>query len=274
MTAATADDATPAGRRRGARLLDSSVSGVSPWIVFSLVAGPGRYVPAAVLALALALALVTARRLARSGASFLEPAAVVLFTVAAVAGPTVPAGGYRWLETHAAEGAGLLLVLFAGASIAVRRPFTLPYARRGTDPGYWHAPEFLRTNRVITGFWALAFLTAAVAGAIGDLVLRNPVNLWTAWLVQVVAFVTAARFTEWYPRLVRARLGSGEPEPPVRGLLAPFVGLLIPIGVLTLVLDAAASWFGVGLMVSGVILARALIRAEAAPTERGRRRLR
>ena len=44
----------------------------------------------------------------------------------------------------------------------------------------------------------------------------------------------------------------------MRNLLIPLAGLIIPVGVVSLIFDAAASWFSVGLILIGVILARAI----------------
>jgi hypothetical protein len=48
--------------------------------------------------------------------------------------------------------AGLLLIVLA--SPAMRRPFTLQYAHEQVAPELWDAPEFVRTNTVITTVWA------------------------------------------------------------------------------------------------------------------------
>ncbi len=57
--------------------------------------------------------------------------------------------------------AGLLLIVLV--SMAVGRPFTLQYAREQVPPEFWDRPEFIRTNYVITGAWALAFAVMVVA---------------------------------------------------------------------------------------------------------------
>ncbi|ORT61863.1 hypothetical protein [Streptomyces sp. CB03238] len=229
----------------GARLMNSSITGMSPWIIFSLLVGPGRYELAAALALAVAVVLVVVRH----RPVFLEVAGLVFFAVLTVIGMIAFTDTLRWLETYTNELSNLTIAALAAASVAARAPLTTPYARKKVPHEFWHTPEFLRANVVVTHAWGLAFLAAALAGGVGDLVLHNPDNLWTAWLIQVSALITAMRFTEWYPAV---------PRPPVRSLLMPFVGLLIPMGVLVLLLDAAPRWFAVGLMVVGVVLARAL----------------
>lgn len=241
----------------GARLMNSSITGMSPWILFSLLVGPSRYELAAALALAVAVVLV----LVRQRPVFLEVAGLVFFGVLTVIGMIAPTDTLHWLDTYANEVSNFTIAALAGLAVAARAPLTTPYARKKVPREFWHTPDFLRANALITYVWGLAFLAAALAGLIGDLVLRNPDNLWTAWLIQASALVTAMRFTEWYPAV---------PRPPVRSLLMPFVGLLIPMGVLVLVFDAAPRWFAVTLMVVGVVLARALRTEVAVAKEEGR----
>jgi hypothetical protein len=254
----TASDTAPGGRLAG--LLDSPITGMSPWIVFSVLAGPGRFEAALGLALLVAVALVTMRTMCRRGSALKIPEVlgVAFFVALAALGAVASPGTHDWLETYADENSNLTLVLTALGSMAVKAPFTAQYAREGVGREGRHPNDFLRAHYVITGVWGLAFVVAAFAGALGDLVLRNPGNLWTGWIIQITAFVAAWSFTEWYPRLVRSRTLVGEPPPPVRSLLIPLVGLLIGTGIVVLLLDAGASWFGVGLIVAGIVLARAI----------------
>lgn len=269
------ENRAPGGRLAAA--LESPIVGMSPWIIFSVVVGPGRFELAVALALAVSVALFVTARLLYRGISIkiLEVADILFFALLAGAGAAASPGTLRWLETYAGEMSNLALVVIAFGSMAVRVPFTMQYARERVGPEYWKSPEFLQANQVITGIWGAAFLVAAIAGGFGDLVLHNPNNIWTAWIIQIAAIVTALSFTEWYPQVVRSRNRAGEPPPPVRNLLIPLAGLIIPVGVVSLIFDAAASWFGVALILIGVILARAINKdAEMARPSSGQRRRR
>ncbi|MER5323725.1 hypothetical protein [Streptosporangium roseum] len=197
-------------------VLDDPVVGMAPWIIFSVLVGPGRFELSVVLALAVSVLLIVANRVVRRGASLklLEVADVVFFAALAAVGLAASADTRRWLETYAGEVSNIALVLIAFGSMALRTPFTLQYAREQVDRAHWHSPDFLRTNYVVTGVWGLAFLVAAVAGGYGDLVLRDPDNLWTGWIIQIAAIIAAVRFTAWYPGVVRARVrrerGTGQ----------------------------------------------------------------
>jgi hypothetical protein len=95
--------------------------------------------------------------------------------------------------------AGLLLVVLV--SIAIRRPFTLRYARERVDRKYWNHPEFIRTNYVITAAWALAFVVLVLA----DLVLLYKPDVPPRFgvIATILALTGAIKFTGWYPERVR-----------------------------------------------------------------------
>ncbi|MFF5449171.1 hypothetical protein [Streptomyces sp. NPDC012888] len=244
-----------------AGFLENPVVGMAPWIIFSLLVGPGRFEFAVGLALLSAVVLVVVGRVVHRGSSWklLEIADVVFFSVMAVIGAMAGEGTLRWLETYAGEVSNIALTVIAFGSIAVGVPFTIQYAREQVDPAYWDTPAFLRTNRIITAAWGLAFLVAAVAGAFGDLVLRNPDNLWTGWIIQIFAIVAALKFTVWYPEVARARArreaGAPGPDPPGAGeFVLVLAGLLIPVGIAVLVFDDEVWWLGVVLIAVGTLL--------------------
>jgi hypothetical protein len=243
------------------RLLDSPLVGLSPWIVYTLVSGPGRLELSCVLALGTALVFVVLGRLRGGSLKLLELSDVVFFGALAVVVAVASPGTYRWLETWSGEVANIALVLIAVGSMLARVPFTLQYARETVDRSLWDNPAFLRTNYVITGAWALAFLVEAASGAYGDAVLHDSNNLWTGWIIQTAALVVAAQFTVWYPQRVRARApGSTEEPPPVAQFLVSLTGWLTVIGILVLVFDGGPTWLGVGLIVAGSALTHQLAR--------------
>jgi hypothetical protein len=101
--------------------------------------------------------------------------------------------------------AGLLAIVLV--SIAVRRPFTLQYAREQVAPEFWDSAVFVRTNYVITGPWALAFAVLVAADLM--LVYLPGVPGSVPIIATVLALVGAIRFTGWYPRHVRVGAGAG-----------------------------------------------------------------
>ncbi|MFG2293434.1 hypothetical protein [Streptomyces sp. NPDC048603] len=248
-----------------AGFLENPVVGMAPWIIFSLLVGPGRFELAVGLALLSAVALVVTGRIVNRGSSWkiLEIADVVFFAVLAVIGALASDGTLRWLETYAGELSNIALTLIAFGSIAVGVPFTIQYAKEQVDPALWDTPAFLRTNRIITAAWGLAFLVAALAGAYGDLVLHNPDNLWTGWVIQILAIVAAVRFTVWYPDVARAR-ARGERPPHTAGFLAVLAGLLVPVGIIVLIFEDGLWWLGLVLILGGGYLAKVLTNTASA----------
>ncbi|WP_351223554.1 hypothetical protein [Streptomyces sp. NPDC002133] len=256
--------ADSAGGRWLAGALENPVVGMAPWIIFSVVSGTGRFWLAVGLALAVSVVVVVAGRIVHPGGSFkiLEAADVAVFALLAIVGALADEATLRWLETYADEVANIALVVIAFGSMAVRMPFTLQYARERVDRAHWDTPVFKRTNYVITGVWGLAFLTAAFAGAYGDLVLHDPDNVWTEWIIQILAIAAAVSFTEWYPDYVRAK-ARGQDGPPVRGLLISLAGLLIPLGIAVLIFEDDETWLGIALIVVGMLAAKATPKADS-----------
>ena len=96
--------------------------------------------------------------------------------------------------------AGLLLIVLA--SMALRRPFTLQYAREQVAPELWDSLAFVRTNYVITAAWGLAFAVMVVAELALLTVPSMPPRLGIAAII--LALVGAVKFTDWYPDRVKA----------------------------------------------------------------------
>ena len=133
----------------------------------------------------------------------LEIGTVVLFTVVAL---LVQTGQGQWsvMGVRLRVDAGLLLI--ALASIALRRPFTLQYAREQTPQEIWNHPVFIRINYMITFVWTSAFLVMVAADAL--MLYRPDVPTYVGIVATVVALVGAVRFTAWYPQRMRTRFAS------------------------------------------------------------------
>ena len=94
---------------------------------------------------------------------------------------------------------GLLVIVLV--SMAVRRPFTLQYAREQVAPEFWDSAEFLRTNYVITAVWAVAFAVMVIAELALLYVPDLPPRIGI--IAIILALVGAVKFTGWYPERVR-----------------------------------------------------------------------
>ena len=137
---------------------------------------------------------------ARRGVKLLEAGTFALFAGLAL---------YTWLSgtewsvigVRLCVDAGLLLVVLA--SMAAGQPFTLQYARDQVAPEFWDRPEFIRTNYVITGVWALAFAVIVLAELALLYVPGLPQS--AGIIVIVLALVAAVKFTGWYPERQKRR---------------------------------------------------------------------
>lgn len=110
-------------------------------------------------------------------------------------------GGPTWsvIGVRLCVDAGLLVIVLA--TMALRRPFTLQYAREHVAPELQASPAFVRTNYVITAAWAAAF--AVMVAAECALLFVPEVPHRVGVVVIVLALVGAVKFTGWYPDRVR-----------------------------------------------------------------------
>lgn len=118
-------------------------------------------------------------------------------------------GGYVTLADSSLGSSEVKLTVDAGmlvislGSLAIRRPFTLQYAREATDiaPALW--PDFVRANYVITCVWTLAFMLMVMANVL--LIYIPGLPLWSGIAFAFTARNSALYFTRWYPDHLRAK---------------------------------------------------------------------
>jgi hypothetical protein len=121
-------------------------------------------------------------------------------------------GSYLALVDSSLSGSAVKLTVDAGvlaislASLAIRQPFTLQYAREAVDPETAKLPGFLRANYVITWAWSAAFLLMAVANVLMIYVPGLP--LWSGLAIAFAARNTAVYFTKWYPEYQRNKFAA------------------------------------------------------------------
>lgn len=167
----------------------------APFIAFAIVdrlVGPTEgLIAGALVSLAL---LVRDWMSADRSPKILEIGTTILFgglaLYAVLGGPTWSIVGVRLRVDF-----GLLLIVLI--SLAVRKPFTLQYAREQVPQDQWISPEFLRTNDVITAVWAIAFLALVIADLIFIYMPDWPPRVGI--FITVAALVGAVKFTGWYP---------------------------------------------------------------------------
>jgi hypothetical protein len=89
------------------------------------------------------------------------------------------------------------------ASLLIRRPFTLQYAREMVDAQTVALPGFLRVNYILSGAWTLAFLLMVMANVL--LIYLPGLPLWSGIVIAFAARNTALYFTKWYPQYRRGK---------------------------------------------------------------------
>jgi len=243
------------------RVMENPLVGLAPWIVYSIVEGPNRLELSAAIALGIAAVVLCVNWIRGQSPKMLEWADVAYFAALAIVVAFAGADLRTWLEKYGGEVANIVLMVIVVGSIVIRRPFTLPYAKESTPEDVWVTPEFIRVNYLISWVWAAAFTIEAASGLFGDVVLDQPNNFWTSWVIETFPMIVAAQFTIWYPdRLEKLRNGA---EPPsVRAFLATLTPWLTVLGILVLSIGGVGpEWFGIALIVGGVVATRALARS-------------
>jgi hypothetical protein len=252
------------------RVLNNPIMGFAPWIIFSVIEGPGRFAAAAGAASGAALLILLVGIAVGIRAKLLDLAAIGFFALLLALALAVGQDAHAWLERWSGEISNVMIVLVALGSVVARRPFTLQYAREMTDRDYWDSPLFLHINYVLTWAWIGSFFLTAAAGWYGDGPLHEPDNIWTNWIVSIAVLIFAIRFTEWYPTRAKsaalreagmaddADLGSIT----LAALFLPLAAYLVPIGVVFLVFNSAPWWIGVSLIVIGGAVSQHLKQAE------------
>ncbi len=100
--------------------------------------------------------------------------------------------------------AGVLAI--ALTSIAIRRPFTLQYAREVVDAETLALPGFLTANYIMTWAWTACFLLMMIGNIL--MIYLPSLPLWAGIAIAFAARSTAVYFTKWYPEYRRAKFGT------------------------------------------------------------------
>lgn len=174
---------------------------LSPFIVYAVLAGTVPLTAALVAAAGVAAILVARERIVlRRRPKILEIGTVVLFVGLALYGGATHA---RWSvpEVRLAVDGGLLAI--ALASMALRQPFTLQYARERVPEEVQRSPRFVAVNWHITLVWTLAFALMVLSDYL--MATRPQVSMYAGLAVSIAALVGAIAFTGWYPAWLRRR---------------------------------------------------------------------
>ena len=173
--------------------------GFLPFLAFAVLSLWQGAIVALIAGAAVSAGLIVRNRIKGGSLKILEAGTFLLFLALAIYAAT--AG--RQLSIIAVRlcvDIGLLAIVVA--SMALRRPFTLQYAKEQVAPEYWTSQRFLKTNYVITGGWAVAFLVMVIAEAAMLAAPDLPRSLGS--IVIVAALLGAAWFTKQRSEAARA----------------------------------------------------------------------
>ncbi|MFC0403361.1 hypothetical protein [Paraburkholderia rhizosphaerae] len=172
----------------------------APFIAFAVVEHLAGVQPGLAVGTLLAIALLV-RDLVTPGRriKLLEVGTALLFGALAVYAFT---NDVQWsiAAVRLRVDAGLMLIVLA--SIALRQPFTLQYAREAVDREHWESPQFVRVNHVISTVWAVVFGVLVLADIVMAYVPALPHS--TGVIATIAALYAAVKFTSWYPEQAAA----------------------------------------------------------------------
>lgn len=174
-----------------------------PWIVFAALAAVS-WPAAAVAGFVLSIGVI--RRRQASGAEWqdmiLETGSLLFFLLVAVVAFAAP---HSSLRPYSGAGSQAWLALVSWFSLAIRKPFTMGFAKLSTPKEIWGEPRFLTVNTTITTFWATSFSVFSVLIAATYAATHNA---GAAGIVQLIGLAVPGVFTVRYAARVRARAAA------------------------------------------------------------------
>ncbi len=170
----------------------------APWLFFLIIAQHSMFrLKVGIIGAAVLTVVMCVARLHRGVIMWVG---ILFFTYAIVA---VVFLNNMWAVRYMGALANGALAVGTWAGMAMKRPFTLEYAREHTDPSLWKNPVFLRTNYFMTTIWGVVFTVNA------SLALQRSIQPtmpgWVYEAITYVLLVSAMFFSTWYPEHLRRR---------------------------------------------------------------------
>ncbi len=167
-----------------------------PWIVFWVLSGHNNYQIAA-LAATVVVVLLNVRDIKHRSIKILDLGTLIFFII--LTGISFLSIAV-WVDHYSAPLSGVAMFIIAATSLAIRKPFTIQYAYEQVNPKFWNTSKFYITNRTITAVWCIAF---AINALLSYLYVGDPHML--EWVINILVFVSAIKFTAWYPNFVKVK---------------------------------------------------------------------
>ncbi len=170
----------------------------APWICFLIIARDSMFrLKLGIIVAALMSVVMAVARLHRGVIMWVG----ILFFLYAIA--AVVFLNDMWAVRHMGILANGALAAGVWAGIALKRPFTLEYAREHSDPSLWENPVFLNTNYILTTMWAVVFtINASLAWQRSN---RPAMPGWAYETISYALLVSAMFASTRYPQYVKKR---------------------------------------------------------------------
>jgi hypothetical protein len=204
----------------------SPLLGLTPWIIYWLVAGSSdTWVLGGVCALLASVLLGVS--IGRGAPKALDAVTLAFFAAVTVAGTVVGAGDRNWLDTYAMTlSSGVLAVVVLGSLYVAlpvapfaRRRFTWRYPRMFAARQMWRQPAFESSDRALTLMWCLVFTDIALLGFVSATAL--PISNWIMCAISVTLVAAAVRVTR---RVPTGRVAIPAPSAALRDRFSPMQG--------------------------------------------------
>lgn len=125
--------------------------------------------------------------------------------------------GYHLLARHELDPTTVRVIIDTGlltialGSVAIRKPFTMQFAREVVEPRLHGEPRFIRTNYVLSLVWSGAFVLMLLGDVASIYLPGTP--LWVCAAIAFAARNSATYFTQWYRKHVRAEITASTAMP-------------------------------------------------------------
>jgi len=166
-----------------------------PWLIFWVLLSYHKFFLAIVVALAASAVTIVMEKMAGRSVKILQAGTFAVFVVFGLAAIFVDRA---WLGHWIRLLSNVSLTLIVLVSILVRRPFTLQYARESVPKEFWHSPEFLRANYIITWVWFAAFVINTALSGLNYII--PSINVVVNYIMAICPFIAASMFTSWYKK--------------------------------------------------------------------------
>jgi carotenoid cleavage dioxygenase len=120
--------------------------------------------------------------------------------------------GNHWFSTHADMVSNLFLAVLIWFTLAIRKPFTMQYAKLKVPEEHWNTEIFIHINYIITLVWAVA-MTITALPALFDFIGYVNYHSWWNGNINWIVMVAAIKFTGWFPDKYKEMRGIPTDKP-------------------------------------------------------------